>query len=248
MWYSLWRPERKLYYSFVVPGIAASTGAGTALSLPIGLGGTLATYTSSDLSTSHTMSVTVPATGVNRKLIIFAGSEVGGGATHTGMTYNDVAMTAGPTLSAFTQTRVSMWYMDDAALPDDGLAHDAILSTGTSCSVLMACAGTYVNVAQGAPSATGSDSDTTGDLLSIALTSVSEGALVVDGLVNSTNSRFTPGGAQVERFDFGGTVHVAGIAGSDVIGAAAGTVTMTQDPVTGAPDVSHIAAWWGPAV
>ena len=178
----------------------------------------------STLSWSHTI-----GGGSNRKLIVGVAVEedVLGDEPVTGITYNGVpltfaqAVTAGPGFL----TRAEVWYMDEANLPASGTYTIQVSTTG-AVRELIAGAITIAGAQSGAPEATATNTNFDNATITTAITTLTNGAWLIDVASSGDAGSFTSGAGQTKRWE--ASASSATGASSTIEVATAGASSMAQ--------------------
>jgi len=186
----------------------------TASGVPIVLD---AVSSDNDSSWSHTL-----GSGNNRIVVVGVGSENGG--SFTGVTFDGVAMTLAPGSERGIDGNITaIFYMLEADLPSAG-SYSVVVTTASGGNI---CGGavSLENVIQAPPEAvaTAAIESNDSDYLSCDITTLTNGAWVIDVIDSGNSISFTADSPQVERFDEMASSSAA--AGSTRLVPTAGTVT-----------------------
>jgi len=144
--------------------------------------------------------------GTDRMLVVGIAVEEDSGSTDDNialMTFDGIPMTqvgtTQVTTSGFRQ-RVSIWTLDDGALPPAGSRAISIVFAGTVREV-NAGAVSLFGALQAAPEATVVNTITGSNNISTNITTLTNGAWVIDTVGSGDPGSFTAGGSQTERWD-----------------------------------------------
>ena len=195
-------------------------------------------YVATGNSLTHTMSFAVAATGPKRKLIVGICGSNATPSTLTSVTYNGVAVTEAVAGIGGTSRAGYFFYLDDANLPTDGLAHNLVATFNVSQQAIIGAV-EYRNFPQGAPDVVGSVNGTTSGSLTLA--GATADGVNIDVATNNASASSTPGADQTERLDQAGTPSTITLAMSDKI--AIGTMT-AMSASFGTGGTSYLAAHW----
>ena len=165
----------------------------------------------------------------NDRLVVTVICPRGTTNTVTGCTYNGVAMTRGPEtyVDQFGyRVRATLFYILDSSLPADEGTYTVAFTVGGTVWDWTSGTSSVINAVQGAPEQTATDTQLTGSTMSTTIASVSDGAMVFDGLcVDLTGGSGTVSSGQTERWDVSrsgdtgmGSTHLKSGAGSRAMG------------------------------
>lgn len=137
--------------------------------------------------------------GSNRIALACMAIENNPAVTHNGVTFNSVSMTQIGSTLTYDYNNISWWYLLEANLPAAG-NYNVVFSpsAGTEGQMFVL---SLKNVKQGPPEAIVTQSGDTGPYFSTDITTLTDGAWVVDGIHCSTVETFTADAGQVERED-----------------------------------------------
>jgi len=185
--------------------------------------------------------------GTNRLLLAFCTAHATGGGNITGCTYNGTSMTA---VSTQTETGGSvkyearMFYLLESSLPAAG-TYSCEFSYSASDTGRTIGVASFTGVKQqpyeASNKTTGSNSAST-----LSITTITDNALIFDGLLKNRNGAITPDGAQTQTSDVASGTFEAG-ATSYKIYATAEATSMIES-WSGSYDFHHWATAWEKAV
>ncbi len=190
----------------------------------------------SSISWSHTI-----GSGNHRKLIVGVAIEedVLGDEPVTGVTYNSVALTYASAVTAGTGPlmRVEVWYMDEANLPSTGTYTIQVNTTGT-VQEMNAGGVSIAEARSGAPEATATNTNFNSASITTNITTLTNGAAVVDVVGSGNAGAFTPGSGQTEIWDVSASGATGALSGKLV--ATAGATSMQQTHSTTSNRNAHV--------
>jgi len=188
----------------------------------------------SSITFSHTI-----GGGSNRMLIVAAGREgndTNPNVTISSVTYNSVAMTLVSGTSAQVGTtftaNTSLYYMLGSALPPAGTYNVVITLTGNAGDIL-GIAVSLTGVAQQAPEASAANTSSTGTPITTNITTLTNGAWLVDAVMSGAGDDGTP---PVTPAEFQTTV--AGMVKQTVIVGLSSSMATATRPVAAAGGAS----------
>ena len=223
--------------SFTVAGVGVIGGGGPC------------TITSDNASsgagsgTSLTFSHTI-GSGTNRMLVVGVTAEASAGISITSVTYNGQPLTpiASAVADVSTTGIADLRYLPETNLPSAG-TYNVVVTASGSCGDFMAGAISLEGVAQQAPEASNTNTNVGPDYISTSITTLTDGAWVVDVVENGNNLAFTPDGGQTQRVDqTGGSAYCAM---STKAMATAGFTSMGWS--ANANRLAHVVAAFAPA-
>ena len=198
--------------------------------------------TSSSWQTSTSFSHTI-GSGSNRLLVVGVSIEHNAsGPTVSSITYNGQPLTKIDSRGITTDYygRAELWYSLEASLPSAG-TYNIVVNTPTAPEELIAGAVSWDGLAQQAPEAKGESSAGSQDTISTSITTLTDGALLVDAVHSGMEYGFTPDSGQTERYDVTGGAVTSRLAASTKEVAVAGSTTMGWT-MTGANRMAHEVA------
>jgi len=198
---------------------------------------------SSSVSFSHTI-----GSGSNRLLVVGISIEhSASGPTVGSITYNGQPLTKIDSrgITSDYYGRAELWYMLESGLPSAG-TYNIVVNTPSSPEELIAGAISLNGVAQQAPEAKAESSADYVDTISSSITTLTDGAWLVDAVHSGMEYGYTPNSGQTERYDRAGGANTSRLACSTKELAVAGSTTMgwTQ---SGANRQAHEVAAFAPA-
>ncbi len=162
--------------------------------------------------------------------------------TYNGVSMNPITGSNIVVSSGGTELKTQMFYLLEADLPEPGHYTVAITYEG---SVLQRLGGSFsrANVAQQAPEAVATNSNTGQDTISTDITTVTANAWVVDVVAGDDQGSFsTTTGGMTERWDVSGNDAGSTAAGATKSPASAGLTTMSWSYSSGANMLAHSIA------
>jgi cellulose synthase/poly-beta-1,6-N-acetylglucosamine synthase-like glycosyltransferase len=194
-----------------------------------------ASYTSS-ISWSHTI-----GSGSHRKLIVGVCIEenVLGDEPVTSVTYNSVPLTYANAVTAgvgYLQ-RVEVWYLDEAQLPSSGTYTIQVNTTG-SVEEINAGAVSIAEAQSGAPETTATNTNFNSASITTNITTITNGAWVIDAIGGGNFGSYTPGVGQTERWDVSAFSATGAMSTKPV--ASAGLTSMQQIHSTMSTRNAHV--------
>jgi cellulose synthase/poly-beta-1,6-N-acetylglucosamine synthase-like glycosyltransferase/CheY-like chemotaxis protein len=190
----------------------------------------------SSISWSHTI-----GSGNHRKLIVGVSIEedVMGDEPVTSVTYNSVSLTYANHVTAGTGylIRVEVWYMDEADLPSTGSYTIQVNTTGT-VEEINAGAVSIAGARSGTPEATATNTNSGTASITTNITTLTNGAGVVDVVGSGNGGSFTPGTGQLELWDVSASSATGAMSGKLV--ASAGVTSMQQTHSTTSNRNAHV--------
>jgi prepilin-type N-terminal cleavage/methylation domain-containing protein len=196
------------------------------------------TSTSNPMTFSHTI-----GGGPNRLLLVGISAECNEGISVTSVTYNGQSLTKAASVQADTGTvgTADLWYLPEAGLPAAGTYNVEITTSGYTSKSVGAIS--MEGVAQQAPEASNTNTNVGPDYISTSITTLTDGAWVVDVVENGNPNSFTPDGGQTERYDQ--TASSSDGAASTKEMATAGATSMGWS--ANANRLAHVVAAFAPA-
>lgn len=193
------------------------------------------------LSWSHTI-----GGGADRKLMVGVTVEednsVSGDENVTSITYNGVALTFVNAVTVTTANnfvmRAEIWYIDEANLPASGTALIQVNLSGPVRDV-NAGAVSIDGALSGAPEATATNTIINNPVITTSITTLTDGAWLIDVVGSGNGGNFTPGAGQTERWDTSSALNTATGASSTKPVATAGLNSMTQTHSTTSLRTAH---------
>ena len=178
---------------------------------------------STSVSFSHTI-----GSGSNRLLVVGVSIEhSASGPTVTSITYNGQGLTKidsrGITNDYYG--RAELWYSLEANLPSAG-TYTIVVNTPSTPEELIAGAISLNGVTQQAPEAKAESSADYVDTISSSITTLTDGAWLVDAVHSGMEYGYTPNSGQTERYDRAGGANTSRLASSTKEVAVAGSTTM----------------------
>jgi hypothetical protein len=154
------------------------------------------TSTNNPMTLGHTI-----GGGTNRLLVVGISAECNEGITVTGVTYNGQALTKAASVQADTGTvgTADLWYLLEAGLPAAGTYNVQVTTSGYTAKSVGAIS--LAGVAQQAPEASNTNTNVGPDYISTSITTLTDGAWVVDVVEQGNAGAFTPDGGQTEQYD-----------------------------------------------
>jgi prepilin-type N-terminal cleavage/methylation domain-containing protein len=227
--------------SFTVTGVAPAGGGGLCASFDAATPATSCDYCAG-VTFQHTV-----GNGTNRLLVVAVGVEHDPGEhTVSGVTYGGQALTkirgeiAQP---GGTEAHAELWYLLD---PPSGAANVVVSTGGGTSNVrnLHAGAISLEGVAQQAPEANAGNNLIGAGPISTNITTVSNGAWLIDAVTCGNTGSYTPDSGQTERHDisYNSSSHAGGTREIAVAGA-----TAEQWTHSGANRLAHAVAAFAPA-
>lgn len=201
---------------------------------------------SSATTTTFSSAFTAATSGTNRKLVVvFATKE--NSESITSVTYNGQTLTEAikaVQTSTNPDTEIYMYYLDHAAIPTDGAAHDLVIVSPNAMNPV-AIILEYAGVTQGAPAATNTALVADASVATCSFTSVTDGSLIVAGANNGGAAvAFTPGGGLVELSDADQTLSPQfSFTASHIVSTSGATIDATEDPSGTAASAMCAALW-----
>ncbi|HEY43487.1 MAG TPA: DUF2341 domain-containing protein, partial [Anaerolineae bacterium] len=208
--------------------------SGTAISLDAISSNTA--LNTSTISWSHTI-----GSGNHRKLIVGVCIEedVLGHEPVTSVTYNSTSLTYANAVTAGTGylERVEMWYLDEAQLPSSGTYTIQVNTTGAVLEINAGAAS--INEARsGTPEATATNTNFNSASITTNITTITDGAGVIDIVGSGNGGTFTPGTGQFEFWDVSASSATGAMSGKLV--ASAGLTSMQQTHSTTSLRNAHV--------
>ena len=153
------------------------------------------TSTANPMTLSHTI-----GGGTARLLVVGISAECNDGITVTGVTYNGQPLTKAASVQADTGTvgTADLWYLLEADLPAAGAYNVEVTTSGYTAKSVGAIS--LAGVAQQAPEASNTNTNVGPDYISTSITTLTDGAWVVDVVEQGNASAFTADGGQTERY------------------------------------------------
>jgi hypothetical protein len=185
---------------------------------------------------ARSWSHTIPTTATNNIVWVAVSlwQDVAGTGSMSGITYNGVAMTAGPVITSGAM-RSELWYI--IAPPTGTSTISATVSGATDERKFSAVS--FAGVAQSSPVDTSNTQLTSGTSASISLTTTTANDMVIDSLAHFGTQFMTAGSNQSTAFNsFSGS---SGAAVSYKNAATAGSNT-TSWTTTGTNDIAYVSA------
>lgn len=218
----------------------AITHLGSSASLIAGASATTTTFASAYAAATS---------GSNRKLVVVFGTKEDTPSI-TSVSYNGQALAlaiSATQTGTSPQTEIYIYYLDHAAMPTDGAAHDVVIVSPDAMNPV-ALILEYDGVAQGAPSQTATAVPTGGNPGTCSFTGVVDGSLIVAGGNNAgASASWTPGGGLVELSDADQTGSPQfSFWASHIVDTSGATINGTGDP-SGASASALAAALWAAA-
>jgi prepilin-type N-terminal cleavage/methylation domain-containing protein len=154
------------------------------------------TSTANPMTLSHTI-----GGGTNRLLVVGISAECNEGITVTSVTYNGQALTKAASVQADTGTvgTADLWYLLEAGLPAAGTYNVEVTTSGYTAKSVGAIS--LAGVAQQAPESSNTNTNVGPDYISTSITTLTDGAWVVDVVEQGNAGAFTPDGGQTEQYD-----------------------------------------------
>ena len=201
----------------------------------------------SSWQTSTSFSHTI-GSGSNRLLVVGVSMEHdASGPAVSSITYNGQQLTKIDSRGIYNDYygRAELWYSLEANLPSAG-AYNIVVNIPTAPEELIVGAISLSGVAQQAPEAKGESSADYSDTISTSITTLTDGAWLVDAVHSGMEYGCTPNSGQTERYDRAGGADTSRLAASTKEVAAAGSTSMgwTQ---SGANRMAHEVAAFAPA-
>jgi hypothetical protein len=139
--------------------------------------------------------------GTNRLLVVGISAECDVSVSVSSVTYNGQGLTKAASAVADTSTVgvAELWYLLEADLPSAGTYTVAVNTSGYAVKSVGAVS--FEGVAQQAPEATNTSTNVGPNSISTSITTLTDGAWVVDVVVDGNASAFTPDGGQTEQYD-----------------------------------------------
>ena len=182
--------------------------------------------------------------GTNRLLVVGISAECNEGISVTSVTYNGQGLTKAASAVADTGTvgTADLWYLLEADLPAAGTYNVEVTTSGYAVKSVGAIS--LEGVAQQAPEATNTNTNVGPEYISTSITTLTDGAWVVDVVECGNASAFTPDGGQTERYQEAGSSSQG--AGSTKEMATAGSTSMGWTSAS-ANRLALVAAAFAPA-
>ena len=197
----------------------------------------------SGLTWSHTA-----GSGGNRKLIVGVSVEQPspGSETVSSVTFDGVSLTFVQGVTIFTNhvQRVELWYLDEADIPTTGSGTMVVTMPG-STREMNAGAITLSGVLAGPPEATATNTNANTASITTGITTLTDGAWLVDVVGSGNSGGFSPGGGQTERWDRSNFTATG--ASSTKVAPTAGPDSMTHTHSTTSNRHAHLVASFAPA-
>jgi hypothetical protein len=197
--------------------------------------------TSSDnpMTLSHTI-----GGGTNRLLLVGISAECNEGISVTSVTYNGQPLTKAASVEADTGTvgTADLWYLLEADLPVAGAYNVEVTTSGYTSKTVGAIS--MEGVAQQAPEASNTNTNVGPEYISTSITTLTDGAWIVDVVECGNASAFTPDGGQTERYQLAASSSTG--AASTKEKATAGSTTMGWTSAS-ANRLAHVVAAFAPA-
>jgi prepilin-type N-terminal cleavage/methylation domain-containing protein len=231
--------------SFTVAGVGIIGGGGGACTITYD---SVSSATPCGSCSSRTFSHTIGG-GTNRLLVVGVSIENDPtGPAVSSITYNGQALTKIDSVevsSSGTMGRSELWYLLEADLPGSG-AYNVVVTLSQATNELAAGTISLTDVAQQAPEASNTSSNVGLDTISSNITTLTDGAWLVDVVhCGESSGDFAAGAGQSERYD-----RVTGSsegAGSTKPVAGAGATSAGWTFNTGANRLAHVVAAFAPA-
>jgi prepilin-type N-terminal cleavage/methylation domain-containing protein len=182
--------------------------------------------------------------GSNRLLVVCVAAEASAGATISNVTYNGTSLTriASAVADVSAIGIAELWYLLDANLPAAG-TYSVEIYASESCGDLMGGAISLTEVAQQASEASNTNTNVGPDTISTSITTLTDGAWIVDAVENGNPNSFTADSGQTQRVDqSGGSAYCAG---STKLIATAGSTSIQWS--ANANRLAHVVAAFAPA-
>ena len=238
------------YNHWVVGGVSikpSGSSGSTVCSAGGGISFDAYSTTTASWPTSASFSHTI-GSGSNRLLVVGISMEHdASGPSVSSITYNGQPLSKidsrGITNDYYG--RAELWYSLEANLPSAG-TYTIVVNTPTAPEELIAGAISLNGVAQQAPEAKAESSADYLDTISTSITTLTDGAWLVDAVHSGMEYGFTPNSGQTERYNRAGGGSTSRLAASTKEVAVAGSTTMgwTQ---SGANRMAHEVAAFAPA-
>jgi prepilin-type N-terminal cleavage/methylation domain-containing protein len=169
--------------------------------------------------------------------------------TVTGITYDGQALTHAVstdiTSANDVRGRSELWYLPEAGLPSAG-SYNVVVTASASTDEIIAGAISLNDVAQQAPEAINTSTNETIDAISVNVTTLTDGAWVVDSVHCGEPGSYTADAGQTERYDLQGVGTTSTHAASTKEVATAGSTTVGETYATGANRQAYVAAAFAP--
>ncbi|MCH7730475.1 hypothetical protein IID21_02975 [Patescibacteria group bacterium] len=184
----------------------------------------------------------------NRKLLVGVAIEedVLGDEPVTGVTYNGTALTFAQTATAGTGflQHVEVWYLDEASLPVSGSYTIQVNTTGLVQEINVGAV-SLAGTVSGAPEATATNTNFSTATITTSITTLTNGAWVIDAVGSGNNGTFTAGGGQTERWDTSASSGTGAMSTKEV--STAGATSMAQTHSTTSNRTAHVVVAIAPA-
>ena len=182
--------------------------------------------------------------GENRLLVVGISAECNEGISVTSVTYNGQALTkvASAVADSGTVGLADLWYLLEADLPPAGTYNVRVTTSGYAVKSVGAIS--LAGVAQQAPEDSNTKTNVGPEYISTSITTLTDGAWVVDVVECGNASAFTPDGGQTERYEEAGSSSEG--AGSTKEMATAGSTSMGWTSAS-ANRLAHVVAAFAPA-
>ena len=212
------------------------SGGGSGMSFDVC---TSSTSTSSPMTFSHTI-----GGGDDRLLVVGIGIE-GDSIDVTAVTYNSVALTKAVdvVVGSSTQSLSELWYMLESDLPSTGSYTVSITASYSSLTDIDAGGCSFTGAEQSAPEATASNSNSAQSTIQTGITTLSDGAWIIDSLAVGETGNSTPDGGQTERYDQAGGSSTNALSTEVDLTAGSETQGWTK---SGANRLAHAVAAFAP--
>jgi prepilin-type N-terminal cleavage/methylation domain-containing protein len=181
--------------------------------------------------------------GTNRLLVVGISAECNEGITVSSVTYNGQGLTKAASVVADTGTvgTADLWYLLEADLPAAGTYNVEVTTSGYAVKSVGAIS--LEGVAQQAPEASTTNTNVGPDYISTSITTLTDGAWVVDVVENGNPNSFTPDGGQTERYDVVASSSDGAASTKEM--ATAGSTSMGWS--SSANRLAHVVAAFAPA-
>ncbi len=232
--------EASPYNHWAIGGVSIKPTAAVAESIAFDNASSATTSNSNSLTFSH-------AIGSDSNRILLVGVSIEHNATGpavTSITYDGQALAKidAQEVGSGYIGRAELWYLLEADLPSTG-SYSVVVTTSATCEDLSAGAISLAYVAQQAAEATAKGSNEGPDTITTNITTLTDGAWIVDVIENGEPNVFSPNAGQIERFDQ--TATSSDCAGSTKPVATAASTSMGWS--ASANRMAHVAAAFAPA-
>jgi prepilin-type N-terminal cleavage/methylation domain-containing protein len=139
--------------------------------------------------------------GTNRLLVVGISAECNVSVSVSNVTYNGQGLTKAASAVADTSTVgvAELWYLLEADLPTAGTYNVEVTTSGYAVKSVGAIS--FEGAAQQAPEDTNTNTNVGPEYISTSITTLTDGAWIVDVVVNGNASTFAPDGGQAEQYD-----------------------------------------------